>query len=140
MPPSHAWEVPHVSVRQHAWECEGIKDDADSSGPEDDPEHNPIPASREFLAELVDLYLVSSISAKTLCVLCYWAQKAGMQGDLVEEYAMKPGCSTGNYQKHLDKKMGFNTAKSKFHSLKIPGFSLGCVSRVLRDSEQTVYC
>ena len=64
--------------------------DADSDSDDDpDPMQDPLAASREFLNVLVDLYLRSKVSAQDFSVLCFWAQKANMQGVGIARYAKK---------------------------------------------------
>ena len=38
---------------------------------------------------------------------------------------MKPGVSSGKYQKHVDRVLGFDAAKRDLYSLKVPGHSRG---------------
>lgn len=106
-------------VERHPWERPGYNDESseDEAGPESEREA----AAVKFLDILIDLYLSSVISAKTFATVCYYAALAGMPGD-VSRYSYKPGASSGNYQKHLDKAMGFDKSKAKFYELQIPGY------------------
>ena len=124
----HSWEdppqepEPSPAIRGHAWESASYQaaDPGDSSDEEPDPYTNPEAAAAEFLEELATLYLESVISARVFCTLCFWATKGGMVGDTVSAYAMKPGCSTGNYQKHLDSVFGMGESKAKLYWTEIP--------------------
>eukprot|EP00969_Alexandrium_andersonii_P136116 6022185-Alexandrium_andersonii.AAC.1 len=100
----------------HAWEDVGYSD----SSADQDPERHPEAAATQFLDELVGLYLESRLSARNFCVLCWWAHKAGMAGSLVGEYAMRPGQSSGNYQRHLDRTMGFDAVQNQMFPLSCP--------------------
>eukprot|EP00969_Alexandrium_andersonii_P208806 9222059-Alexandrium_andersonii.AAC.1 len=102
--------------RSHSWEDVGYSD----SSMDEDPERNPEAAATLFLDELVGLYLESRISAQHLCTLCWWARKAGMVGSLVEEYAVRPGQSGGNYQRHLDRVMGFDAVQNQMYPVACP--------------------
>lgn len=93
-PPEHP--LPDAAG-QHAWEQPGYERDSDSPESEADPMTDPTVAAHEFVSVLMELYLTSVISAKTLCVLCFWCSRAGLRGE-VEQLAHKPGVSTGSYQ------------------------------------------
>lgn len=115
---SHPWESPDLASG-HPWERPGYDDGSSSDDP--DPLTNKEEAAKRFLEVLTDLYLTSVISAKTFAVLCYWASAAGMPGD-VASHAYRPDASTGNYQKHLDRTLGFDKSKAAFYELKVPGY------------------
>ena len=100
--------------RTHAWELES--DDSDASALENDFEI----AATNFVGELVDAYMSNAISAQLFCILCYYAAKAGVQG-VVHEYGMAPGKGSGNYQRHLDSKLGFSGQRSSMYSLQTYG-------------------
>eukprot|EP00969_Alexandrium_andersonii_P313222 13838924-Alexandrium_andersonii.AAC.1 len=70
---------------------------------------------------IVSLYLESKASAKQLCELCFWAAKAGAAGALVQDYALKPGQSSGNYQRHVDLVMGWNRDLRDYYTVTCPG-------------------
>ena len=65
--PAHSWETP-----LHHWEQE---DDSEES----DLELDPTPSqARSFLVDLLlHMLLAGQVSAKLVCVVCYWAWKAG---------------------------------------------------------------
>ena len=107
----------------HAWE-----EPQSDSEEEPRPHESPVEAARVFLDMLVDLYMTSVLSAQTLCVLCYWASKAGLQG-LVSEYAKAPGGPSGHYQRHLNHKMGFDVLRGSLYTLSAPGLRSTDVSR-----------
>ena len=82
-----------------AWLADDLNDPPDSDD-EADPEKTPHAAVMGFLDILLDLYYHSKISAMTLCVICYYATWAGMNG--VKHLAHKPRQSSGEYQRYLD--------------------------------------
>eukprot|EP00969_Alexandrium_andersonii_P269316 11903492-Alexandrium_andersonii.AAC.1 len=81
------------------WEEPGYSDD-EAGVP--DPYRDPAAAGEEFVEELLDLYLASQISAMHFCTLCWWANRGGIKGP-ASKYALRPGQSSGNYQRHLDR-------------------------------------
>ena len=52
-----------------------------------------------------------------------------MIGEEVRAYGMKPGCSTGNYQKHLDARLGFADQKVQVYNLEVPCAPTGALER-----------
>ena len=86
-------------------------------------------AAHDFVEVLTDLYFSSTISAKTLCVLCHYAQTAGIKHERLHAYAFAPTTRTGkdtesgNFQKHLNVFMGLYEAKRNLHNLRVPGSS-----------------
>ena len=55
-----------------------------------------------------------------------------MKGD-AHLYGMKPGCSSGNYQKHIDKVLGFDEAKRNLYVCKVPAVLRKAASRAPYD-------
>lgn len=101
---------------------------ADDENSDSDLDMSPKEEAAHLLADqLADLYFSSTISAKQLCTMCYYAAKAGVVNERIEAYAFAPETRTGketesgNFQKHLDIMMGLNVAKRSLHHLAIPG-------------------
>ena len=117
---SHAWEAADI----HPWETEQSDHDSDSDGMPNDQDV----AAEELVNGLLELYLLSQISARHFCVLCYWAAQAGVRG-VVSKYAYKPGSSTGNYQRHLDSVLGMGETKGQIYNVQTIGHPNGCVER-----------
>ena len=117
-------------IADHAWEQEGYGDPGNSDDAESDFELPPeTVASIEFLDHLVDLYLTSTISAKSLCSLCWWASKAGMNHEDIDRLAHKPTDTGGKFQRHVNKAPGFDAMLDRFHKLSVhtyPRPSVGC--------------
>ena len=145
MAPKHSWEESDTEGQpqpqeergeeqgapRHAWEEPGYvpDDDYSSDSEPEDPLHNPNHAAKEFLEVLMGLYLESVISANRFCVLCYWAQLAGIKAEQVAAYAMKPGIHSGNYQKHLNKELGFDLQRKRLYKVPVPAYPQGGVAR-----------
>eukprot|EP00969_Alexandrium_andersonii_P043196 1894118-Alexandrium_andersonii.AAC.1 len=89
------------------WEEPGYSEAEEATA---DPNSDPGAAGIEFVEGLLDLYLASKISAQHLCTSCWWAWKGGIQGP-APKYALRPGQSSGNYQRHLDRVLGFSRLK-----------------------------
>ena len=49
---------------------------------------------------LLSLYTRKQLSAKDLCLLSHWHVESGGEG--LDDFAVRPGVSTGNYSKHLE--------------------------------------
>jgi hypothetical protein len=103
---------------RHDWGNSG--DDEDSDEDRWDPYSNKQQAAEMFIEELVGIYMSTSISALTFCVLCWWAGLAGMPG-MVNTYGLAPGKSTCRYQKHLDPKLSFTTQRKNMYHLNVIG-------------------
>ena len=88
----HPWEE-----AAHPWEAAEYS--AGSPDSDSDLEVDPATAAAtELLDHLVDLYLTSTISARSLCSLCFWAAKAGICHEDFSRYAHKPDDpNSGNY-------------------------------------------
>ena len=118
------WEVDDENLHL-AWERDGYSDDEGEDDDDDDDEDMEMPlqdlAVHEFLEVLLDHYLAGAVvTAKTFCTLCHWAELAGMGGE-VAKYSKKPGCSTGDYARHLERELGFRTEKDKLYKVNTVG-------------------
>ncbi len=80
-----------------------------------------------FIELLLDHY-PGQVSGHLLCVLCYWAWRAGARGDQLAELAFPPGKHIGNYQRHLDAKLARGA-----NSQSVLGLPLCTKSSILRD-------
>lgn len=113
----HPWEEEddEIDGSHHAWEASSC-----SSGSDEEAEDKKTEAARLFLEELLDLYMISGISAMSFCVLCWFASQAGVEGQ-VGLYGLPPGRTTGKYQAHLNSRLGFDEMRSKAYHLATPG-------------------
>ena len=82
-------------------------------------------AGKHLIELLLYLRLAGNISAKLMCIVCWWAHRAGAVGG-VEAFARPPWLrSTGHYQRHIDTKMGFRDQwGDRFAYLNVPGYAL----------------
>ncbi len=108
---------------RHPWETE------DLPGPE--PEVDPEFAGGELVAVLLSLLYSRAISARSFCILCWWAWHAGATGE-VRKYARKPGLQSGKYQRHLDTINNFKNLKRDLYFLNVPLFSKHDEARTVR--------
>ena len=119
-----AWDTDSPGP-SHRWECDDEEYLAQLSDDEVDPM---IAAAKEFEDGLLELYMLSQISAQHFCTLCFWAHKAGMNGN-VASYGLKPGCNSGAYQRHLDRVLGIHATKQKVYTVKTVGQPRNDVAR-----------
>jgi len=113
--PVHAWEA-GPGAHAHPWDVEaGSNDDDDSQvGNESESSDGLLSsdaAAKEMLERLLLLYMASTISAKALCEICYFAGLAGIGGGIAK-YGMRPGASSGHYQRHLNSVLPFKKTDS----------------------------
>ena len=102
-------------------------------GPGDiDPQEAKLAACIEFLDELKDMYTRSKISAENYSVLCFWAAKGGMEGE-VKRHGVGPGRTSGHYSRHLKSVFGMADKSDEHYTLKVPGQFKNDFSRTLRD-------
>ena len=102
--------------QRRPWDMESVATDDEPP----DPHTDPFAAGNQFIEELLDVYLPSSISAEKFCSLCYWATKANMIGP-ASEYAKAPGGGSGTYKKILDGALGLRNVMDEYYELNIVG-------------------
>ncbi len=61
--------------------------------------------SERFFDLLVQLKTASKLSAKDVCVISYWASKAGLCGRGAD-LALAPSAESSNYSRHFDRVVG----------------------------------
>ena len=88
-------------------------------------------AGESLVEHLLSLYANAKLSAKDLCTTCYWCATAGARGD-VAKYALAPGQSTGNYQKHLDSVMPLAPGPPDYYHLDAPTYKRRQTGRTSR--------
>ena len=99
----HSWEQ-----RCHSFDGGGRlgQDGIWGQSDEEDEQEATGPAAGDCLVEyLLDMHYEGRLSAKAVCVACWFAHKAGAQGS-IGRYAFRPNAPTGHYQRHLDSVMG----------------------------------
>lgn len=124
----HAFEArsaDYWGVDQFEWGSDDEAAEEDVSGD----------AAGETLVEfLLSLHYAGKLSARTLCVICWFAAKSGAQGP-VEKFGFRPEAPTGHFQRHLDSCTGANPKQQQRwrYSIAIPGHSKYDVSRTAQD-------
>ena len=78
----------------------GVWDDASEDEPEDS-DVSGVEAGECFVQFLLQLHFAGKLSAKSVCVACWFAHKAGAVAP-VGQYAFRPNAPSGHYQRHLD--------------------------------------
>ena len=108
----------------HFWDREQNSDE----DVETDPLSDPAAAADEYLDHMIGLYMSNKITADNFCVANYWAGLANICGG-ISKYGKKPGCSSGDYQRFLDDKLGFVDAKQNHYNVSVPGHRRSDLSR-----------
>ena len=93
----------------------------DSAESEDETEPSPEEARGLLLMFLLELFYTHSLSARSLCVICYWAAKAGALGPAVN-YGLKPDSPSGHFQRKVDVVTGINlqSASQTMYKVSVP--------------------
>ena len=99
----------------------GYGSETDSDDEDPDPLTDTDAAAEMFLDTLLGLYVQSFISAQTFCVICFWAGLSGVQNRKVRAYGRPPGADSGNYQKRLDRRLGYSKLKKECYELNVVG-------------------
>ena len=82
-----------------------------------------------FIDYLLELFYGGAVSAKSVCVLCYFAWKAGASGTLLAHLAYRPDADSGHYHRHLDRKLNSELKNMKAHKLLIPMHKRASIGR-----------
>ena len=116
---SHDFDLPDGG---HSWDLDADSDD------DLDVENNPEAAAAMFLHVMLGKYYEGAVDAELLCTLCYYGHKGGLRGG-VEDLAYLDKPHSGNHQKFLDEKLGFNEQKSRNYEIDLPGKRLHDIAR-----------
>ena len=95
---TETWETYAPSDEPAREEDEGSN--ADDLADAEWEEATPADAEEELLSHILENQRRGHLSAKTICVISYWAGKAGL--DTVGTLAVRPDSSTGNFQRKVD--------------------------------------
>eukprot|EP00959_Pyramimonas_sp_CCMP1952_P157094 3285076-Pyramimonas_sp.AAC.1 len=112
----HSWEVP-----LHSWEAPAPPiqiDDGDDVCANISAEE----AGQHFADFVVSLKQSGGISAKTACVLCYWASLGGCVG-LAGRLGYRPDAQSGHFSRHFDTVVGSVDSAFEFYELGVPTFN-----------------
>ena len=134
---AHVWDNPASLQRltgTREWEtvAEPATDVGDLSDEDQPfvPELTSDEAGLEFVQMLLDLLFAGKVAAKHLCVLCFWASKAGVKA--AGPYAFRPDAPSGHFQRHLDLVLGAKVADT--YEIALPGHHKFDVSRTVHDN------
>ena len=117
-------EVPH-----YGWESDSSGDgsESDADGPGTVPSAKR--AGDSLIETLIMLYMGSELSARTFCVLTWYAYHAGVSA--AKKYAKSPyDKNTGNYQRHLDTALSWPDLH--FYHLSMPTTTARAVVRDMK--------
>lgn len=104
----HAWEDAAASSAPHLWEVGDAKEEMSESDCID-----------AFLLMLVDLTMSGTLSAKSVCLLSFWANRFH-PCDALGAFAKGPGAPSGHYQRQLDRVIGWKQTPEHFYQLSVP--------------------
>ena len=113
--------------------------DEDFTEGEDSTFANGVEAGDALLNYLLSLHVSGKLSAKSLCVVSWYASRAGSLGD-VKNFAFRPSAPTGHFQRHVDSALGVNMKHemSWRYRVDIPGHHKHDVSRTVHESLVTL--
>ena len=103
-------------------------DDNDPEEFEEDAEPTPIEAGNCLLVFLLDMLFKGVISARAVCVICYWVGKMGFRDHRISRFGLRPGSPSGHFQRHIDKRMGVSTRDARYR-IGLPTYTRGGVTR-----------
>jgi len=105
--------------------------DSESDFSDDDPDWSPSceEAGRLLIEFLLDLHY-RWFSARSLCVILYWAR---LSGAAVGSWGMRPDAQSGHYQRHIDQKLKVSSRRNSMFKLPLPLYSKHSRGRIIRD-------
>ena len=127
----HAWELAadggHPAPR---WE---IPDMADSSEDESSDDDNVTQegAARLLIDFVLDFVFPGTLSAKSACIIFWWAGKAGVSA-CADRWGFRPDAPSGHYQRHLDAMLGIKLHDRDRYCVDVPAYQKHHRGRHLR--------
>ena len=115
-------------MAHHCWEAVGgdafAADLVAGVGFEPDPAEDPERCSASHAAEmlfemLVDMKFSGTLPATKVCVLAFWAAKAGAIGGDVEKLGFPPGKHSSGYSRHFDKVVSLPTYRKDHYTVNV---------------------
>ena len=88
------------------------------------------PAGDELANLLLELHYSGRMSAKTVCLIAWYASRAGALGS-IKHLALRPSASSGHFQRKLDRSQGINLRDHRFYLVTTPGRRKWDVSRAV---------
>lgn len=128
-PPRYSWEQ---AGSQWKYRPPGGESDDENSNASDDEEPTAVQAGAIFVEFLLNLLYTNALSAKAMCILCYWAAKAGAAGP-VTDFALKPGSPSGHYRRKVDAatNVDLRASEASMYKISVPQHSKYDLSRTL---------
>lgn len=81
--------------------------------------------SGELEEHLLRLYSTGRLDAKSLCLTCFYAVKAGARGEGLERLAFGPNKQSGKYARHLRDVLPEQASAPEWHFLDLPVYRKG---------------
>ena len=106
--------------------------DGDEDEDSDESENEAIGASKMLVDLLLELLFAGRMSAKLVCVICWWAWRAGARGADLQLLARHPDSQTGKFQHHVDKYLGVSTRNSSY-KIRLPTRLKGNIMRTMEE-------
>ena len=130
-PPVPADSLPEVDERAEGGSQASA--DASSAAAGSLPEVDERAEAGAQLAEvLIGMHISGRLQAKEVCVLSYWASKAGAVGP-ARLFARRPDSATGHFQRHLDRVAGLRGGPEQYLTISVPGHTKANASRELHE-------
>eukprot|EP00959_Pyramimonas_sp_CCMP1952_P345851 7243157-Pyramimonas_sp.AAC.1 len=114
----------HSSCEDDSGDSDDNWGTAESGTASDDPVSN----SNALVHFLLNLVFAGQMSARTMCVICWFACRGGCKGHDIARYAFSPDAQSGKYQAHLDRCLGINT-KNAAYMIDVPLLRRGALVR-----------
>ena len=86
---------------------------------EDEP--SPQAASQQLADLLIDLKFKGKLSAKNVCLICWYGRAAGLTG-AAANFALRPHSPSGHYNRHIKAKLNLGAYVENVYDLAVPGF------------------
>ena len=77
-------------------------------------------AGDELANVLLEMHYAGRMSAKTLCIVAWYAARAGAKG-AIGNLALRPSSSSGHFQRKVDRSQGVNLKAHGFYLVDTPG-------------------
>jgi hypothetical protein len=137
---SGAWGKRLRPWEQRAYETVDAPDSDVADSSDEESPLTPERSSEEFLNMLVSLKLSGKVSAKTACLLSYWAAGGGLTG-AGSQLALPPTRKGGAFSEHFDRVIGVDLGnRDELIELDIPGHERSTLGRtVLKCDAALIY-
>ena len=104
----------------------------DQSSEEEDTDNLTAKRAGELLVDMLcDLNESGKLSTMNMCLLAFYANKAGAIGE-VGAIGMAPGKRSGAYQRHIDQLTQYKDTEQDYYDLRVPGHGKYDLGRFVR--------